>query len=70
VNELITIGLGFVAGLAVGRWWILIAAVALGAWIGLATEVDDVPPVLLGASYAVLAATGLAGGVALRRFRT
>jgi hypothetical protein len=50
----------------VGRWWALLAAVALGVWIGLVEEVE-VPGWFLGAGYAVLAAGGIALGVAVRR---
>ena len=50
----------------VGRWWALLAAVALGIWIGLETEVE-IPHWLLGAGYAILAGGGIAAGVLLHK---
>jgi hypothetical protein len=53
-------------GLAVGRWWALFLAIALGVWIMLNTRVE-VPAWFLGTAYAVLAGTGIATGVGLRK---
>jgi hypothetical protein len=58
---------GFILGLIVGRWWALAAAAALGAWIALITEVNEVPAWYLGAGYATLTAVGIAAGVGCRR---
>lgn len=55
-----------VVGLAVGRWWALLAAVALGVWIGLVSGVDAVAPWLLGLGYGVLAGAGIVVGVLAR----
>ena len=54
-------------GLAVGRWWTLTAALAIGVWIAVVSEVDEVPPWFLGAGYAVLTAFGIAVGVVARK---
>jgi hypothetical protein len=58
---------GLILGLIVGRWWALAAAAALGAWIAVSTEVDEVPGWFLGAGYAVLTGVGVAAGVTGRR---
>lgn len=64
--ELAIVVVGFAVGIVVGRWWAVAAAVALGAWIALSTDVE-VSPVFLGSGYAVLAAIGIGGGVLVRR---
>jgi hypothetical protein len=66
VVELVLIVIGVVVGLAVGRWWVLLAAVALGVWIGLVSEVDEVAPWFLGLGYGVLAGAGIVVGVLVR----
>lgn len=66
---LILVLASLILGLAVGRWWTLVAAAGLGAWIAVVTEVDEVPPWFLGAAYAVLAASGIAVGVVVVRRR-
>jgi hypothetical protein len=58
---------GLILGLAVGRWWTLVAAAGIGVWIAVVSEVDEVPAWFLGAAYAVLAASGIAVGVAVRK---
>ena len=58
---------GAVLGALIGRWWAVLAAVGVGAWIALAADVDKVSPVFLGVAYAALAAAGIALGVAMRR---
>ena len=58
--------IGFIFGLAVGRWWALLASLALGVWIGLAEEVE-VPGVILGLGYGLVSASGIAVGVVVRR---
>ena len=67
MNELALILIGLIVGAAVERWWALLAAVALGVWIFLVTEVDEVPPWFLGLAYGVLAGAGVAAGVLVRR---
>ena len=58
---------GLILGLIVGRWWTLAAAVGIGAYIAVASEVDEVPPWFLGAVYGVLAASGIALGIVARK---
>jgi hypothetical protein len=63
----IAVGLGVVVGVLVGRWWALVAALAVDAWITLSTGVDEVPPWLLGLAYGVLTGAGIVLGIVLRR---
>jgi hypothetical protein len=58
---------GMVVGFFVGRWWALLAPFGFGAWVWTATGVDEVPPWLLGALYAVAGCVGVTVGVLLRR---
>jgi uncharacterized membrane protein YccC len=67
VLYLIFVVAGLMLGLALGRWWTLIAAAGIGIWIAVASEVDEVPPWFLGAAYAVLAASAIAVGVVVRK---
>lgn len=67
VPYLILVVGGLILGLAVGRWWTLVAAVGIGTWIAVVSEVDEVPPWFLGAAYAVLAASAIAVGVVVRK---
>ena len=64
---LILVLAGLILGLAVGHWWSLVAAVGIGSWIAVVSEVDEVPPWFLGAAYAVLAACRIAVGVVVRQ---
>ena len=64
---LILVVTGLILGLAVGRWWTLVAAAGFGVWVAVVSEVDEVPPWFLGAAYAVLAAAGIAVGVVVRK---
>jgi hypothetical protein len=64
---LAAIGIGFLIGLIVGRWWAVLAGVGFGIWIGVRTPVVDVPPWLLGLSFGVVASGAIAAGVAIRR---
>jgi hypothetical protein len=57
---------GFVLGLAVGRWWILAAAVAFGLWAG-SVEAVEVSAWVIAIGYGGFAAIGLASGVLFRR---
>jgi hypothetical protein len=65
--QLIAIAAGLVIGFAVGRWWILLLAIGFAVWIGVVTDVDEVPPWLLAAGYGAVSAAGLALGVLARR---
>jgi hypothetical protein len=67
VAELALVVIGFCIGLAAGRWFALLAAVAAGVWVGLVTEVDEVPAWFLGLEYGVVGAAGIAAGVLVRR---
>jgi hypothetical protein len=58
--------LGFLVGLGTGRWWSLLAAVAVGVWVSLVEEVE-VAGWWLGTWYGAAAALGIAAGVLLRR---
>jgi hypothetical protein len=51
---------------ALGRWWSLGAAAAVGIWIALVSEVE-VPGWYLGGAYAVFAAIGISAGVVARK---
>jgi hypothetical protein len=58
---------GVILGLIAGRWWTLAAAVGIGVYIAVVSEVDEVPPWFLGAAYGALAASGIAVGIAARK---
>ena len=60
------IGIGFVLGLLVGRWWALVAAAGLGLWAGLSEELE-LDGWFLGAVYAILPAVGITAGILARR---
>jgi hypothetical protein len=59
--------LGLLVGLVVGRWWALFAALGFGVYIGLETEVDEVPAWLLALMYGIIAGAGITAGVLTRR---
>jgi hypothetical protein len=61
---------GLVLGLVVARWWALIAPVAFAVYVAIESEVDELPPWLLGVLYGLVGAVGVAAGVLLRRFAT
>ena len=63
---LILIAAGSVLGVAVGRWWALLASVAFGIWIG-ATEEVEVSGWVIGVGYGGLTAIGTAFGLLVRR---
>ena len=63
---LVSIVAGFVLGLAVGRWWTLLASVAAGVAIGITASVE-VPGRYLGLGYGALSEAAIASGVAIRR---
>lgn len=60
--------IAFAFGLAVGRWWALWAALALGIVVWSSVEVE-VSHLFLGVFSGAIAATGIAGGVGLRKRR-
>ena len=64
---LVLVPAGFLVGSLVGRWWALLAAVALGVWIALWAEVDAVPGWYLALVYSGFTAAGISAGVLLRR---
>jgi hypothetical protein len=63
---LVLIGASFILGIALGRWWALLACVAVGLWVGTTEEVE-VPGWVLGAGYGALSGIGVASGVMARR---
>jgi hypothetical protein len=62
----VLIAAGFVLGIAIGRWWALLAAFAFGLWAGTTEEVE-VSGWLIGVGYGGLAGVGVASGVGVRR---
>ena len=63
---LILIPAGFLLGVVVGRWWVLLAPAAFAIWIG-ATEEVEISGWLIGVGYGGLAALGTAVGLLVRR---
>jgi len=66
VWALIPLG-GFVLGLVLGRWWALVAALPLGAWILLTNELEGHIGAWVASMLSLLLACAIAAGVALRR---
>ena len=64
---LAVIAVGFLLGIAVGRWWAVLVAAGFGIWVWAVTDVDEVPAWFLGVAFAALGALAIAAGVALRR---
>lgn len=52
--------------MVVGRWGALVAALPIGVWLALVSEVE-VPGWVLGLGYGAFAAIGIAAGILLRR---
>jgi hypothetical protein len=49
------VAISVLAGLVLGllfRWWALVPAVAVRLWVGVTTDVDEVPEWFLGLTYA------------------
>jgi nitrate reductase gamma subunit len=67
VFELLMIAGGFLLGVAVGRWYVLVVPLACGVWLAVVSEVDEVPAWFLGLAYGALLALGMTGGILLRR---
>ena len=63
---LILIAAGFVLGVTVGRWWVLLASLLFGIWIGTTEEVE-VSGWVIGVGYGGLAAIGTSFGLLVRR---
>lgn len=63
---IVALAAGFIAGLAIGRWWALAVPVAGGVVVGLTSELE-VDPVFLGGAVAVLGALACAAGILVRR---
>ena len=61
---------GFVAGLLLGRWWALLAALPLGAWILLTNELEGNVGTWVACVLSLLLACAIGAGVALRRLST
>lgn len=60
---------GFVVGLVVGRWWAVLAALPLGAYILIADELEGPLTDWVAFMLTTLLACAIACGVALRRLR-
>lgn len=58
---------GFALGLAVGRWWVVAAAMPFWAWIVYLDELDGRLTVWVASLLAGLLACAIGSGVALRR---
>ena len=56
---------GFILGLLVGRW-ALVAAVGVGVWVAVYSEVD-VPGWFLGIGYCAVASVGIGASLLVRR---
>jgi len=56
---------GFLLGALVGRWWALLAAAALGVFIGFINE-TELESWFMGLLYGVPSAAGIAVGVVVR----
>ncbi len=67
--ELLLIGAAFLTGLAVGHWWALVVAPAVGVWLAYEFSFENVSPPHweFGAAVAVLAAVSIAIGVGIRK---
>jgi hypothetical protein len=61
------LGLGFVLGWAIGRWWAPALAVIPATWIWAKAEVE-VPSWYLAVVYGSIAVAGIAAGVAIRKW--
>ena len=61
---------GFVAGLLLGRWWALLAALPLGTWILLTNELEGNVGTWVACVLSLLLACAIGAGVALRRLST
>jgi hypothetical protein len=68
VVYVILIGAGFLLGLAIGRWWAILAGVAVGVWAGAESEVDEVSPEFLGTAIGLILCVSIGAGVAARRW--
>jgi hypothetical protein len=62
---LIPVG-GFVFGFAFGRWWALLAAIPLGAWIVATNDLEGHVGAWVALMLSVLLACAIGSGVALR----
>ena len=58
---------GLVVGIIVGRWWALAVPAAFAVYIAVESEVDAVPPLLLGALYGLVGAVAVGVGILTRR---
>jgi len=65
---LFLIPLGFALGAAVGRWWALALAVAVGIAAGFLDDVGGLASWLVAVLSAASASLGVAAGVAMRRW--
>jgi uncharacterized membrane protein YccC len=61
--------LGFLLGLAVARWWVVVTAAAFGAYILRTNELEGSTGTWVALVLSTLLACAIACGVALRRLR-
>jgi hypothetical protein len=57
---------GFALGVAIGRWWALLAALALGLFAGV-TDETELADWAMGIFFGLTAALGIVSGVVTRR---
>lgn len=63
---IVVFALGALIGFVIGRWWALVAALALAVYVALESQVDEVSPGLLASIYGVIAAAGISAGIVIR----
>jgi hypothetical protein len=64
---LVALLLSCIVGAVVGRWWFVVAfGCGVGLWVGISTDVDEVPAWFLGGVYGALALAGGTLGVLVR----
>jgi hypothetical protein len=68
VVSLLLLPLGFVLGVAVGRWWTLALAVAIGVAAGFLADVGGLAAWLVAVLCVASTALGVAAGVAMRQW--
>ncbi|MDF3039810.1 MAG: hypothetical protein K0Q71_2516 [Thermomicrobiales bacterium] len=65
---LLLIVVGLIVGVVAGRWWAVAVPAAFAVYVAAESEVDEVPPLLLGLLYGLVGAAAVGGGVLIRRF--
>ena len=70
VALVVILGLGLILGITVGRWWALVAAIAVGVWIWSATGRKRGAALVLSLVYATVAPVGISAGIPVRSRRS